>query len=305
MEYQCGNCGVPLADGTLDSGICPNCGARISPFGDVIATRPQHMASHSELPAPPSAPAVVTDEPPSYADAHALATQARLQTIRSSRATGRLADPVGASSVRVPTVGLVVGIGIAAVMILLCSVVATGTLLSGFSTNSAPPPTKVALRITPGPTAPVGLGFPTQDPNPTSLPYLQNTPTFEPTSTPFGGPPTPSPTMTPTPAASATPGATTTPPPAGGVLAVSPPGQSTNCPEGHATFTVSNAGQGILNWSATSPTYNGNNIQPASGSLDPGGNVNVTIKHIGKSGAVTFTDTDNNSPPITVQILCN
>ena len=297
MEYQCGNCGVPLDDAALDSGMCPSCSTHISPFGDVLESLPQQMAAHHTMPAPPNDPTILPDVQRAFADDRLVATHARLASIRTSRATGRLADPIGAPSLRTPTAGLLVGIGIAVVMVLLCTLATTSTLLSGFTGSASPQPTKAVLRVTPGPTSPIiGIGFPTQNPNPTPLPYLQNTPTFEPTSTPFGGPPTPTPSPSPSPPVTVTPGGP------GGVLQVNPTNFPTQCPNGKAAFTVTNFGLGPLNWNATSVLTQ--DIQPNNGTLNPGGNVTVKVRGIPNSGSITFSDVNNTSQPVTVQVSC-
>jgi hypothetical protein len=297
MDHQCGNCGKPLDEATLDSGVCPFCHARISPFGDVIQSATQPLALDAPLPPPPSTLRPMPDGVASVLDDDRMhMTEQRLATIRQSRVTGRLADPIGASPASPPTLGLLVGIGIAGVMIVLCTLAATSTLLSGFGANKAASTTQSVLHVTPVPTSSVvGLGFPTQNPDPTPLPFNQATPTFEPTSTPFGGPPTP----TPTPSPSATPDGST-PPPGPPQLSVTPPSNSQPCPATNVQFTVSNTGGGVLNWAITDTSYN--NVAPLGGNLGPGQSTQVTIPSVKKNGKITFIDiTDNTSQQVTVQ----
>ncbi len=386
MEFHCGNCNAPLPEAALDSGVCPQCGAQISPFGDVIETpqRTQIVPGPGEPPAagspvvepatlptdavagatvptdaladahPPAAatagnvpplapvpgkdpdggpaealaaswptvpfappldpPTVVTPAPPwpRFAPGPLQDTQTRLQTVRASRTTGRLADPVGPKALHVPPAGLLAGIAVAIFMVLLCTIAATSSLLRGFTgVNLGTAPTQVSgNHITPGPTQPTGLGFPTQNPNPTPLPFNQVTPTFVPTSTPYGGPPTPtpqpSPTVTPVPSATSSP---STPPPTSPIMSVNPTQIHMACPGTDSELTLANTGGGTLNWQATAsdPSIT---LNPASGSQDAGQppqsiTVTATLPSSAKSTpTVTFTDQDGGEAPVSVQIAC-
>lgn len=310
MEYRCGNCGSPLPTAALDSGICPTCGAHISPFGDVIEAPTTARPAVTPNPSWPNAPLEPpADAPvgPIYAAGPLRDTQTRLEAIRTSRTTGRLAEPAVGEAGRISRPFLVAAIVLAAAVVLLCTIVSTSALLSGLNgvTISSPHPTQVTgKRFTPVPTTGNGLGFPTQNPDPTTLPYNQATPTFEPTSTPFGGPPTPTPSPTPLATATATPSGTPTG--GGSQIGVSPTQATLTCP-GNTQFTVTNSGTATLTWTAQASSFNVT-VDPPGDSLNPGGSEPVTVSYhtfkVGKSTQVQFIDTSNASPPVTVTVTC-
>src|SRR5579875_1495449 len=253
MEYHCGNCGASLDEAALDNGTCPVCGAKISPFGDVIdstSRRPIVPDADASWPTavlqPPAEAAPVSG--PLYTKGPLDNTHTRLEAIRTMRETGRLADlPVGSDPLRhVPRPALLAGIGVALALVLLCTVTMTGVLLHSVTIGAAAPvPTQTHKRTTPAPTQPVGLGFPTQNPDPTPLPFQGSLPTPVPTSTPFGGAPTPTPKPTPSPTQPSmmpTPGTGTS------QLQVTPQNVSYRCPSAPHDFLVGNTGTGILNW---------------------------------------------------------
>jgi hypothetical protein len=312
MEYRCGNCGSPLPTAALDSGVCPTCGAHISPFGDVIEA-PQHppVTPNADWPSAPLEPTTEAPVGPIYAAGPLRDTQTRLEAVRASRATGRLVQPVAGETGRLSRPALLVAISLAAAVVLLCTIVSTGTLLNGLNniTISSPHPTQVTgKRFTPVPTSANGLGFPTQNPDPTSLPYTQATPTFEPTSTPFGGPPTPTPSPSPSPTAqaTATPSSTGTPSGGGSQLGVSPVSATITCP-GSAQFTVQNSGTAPLDWNSQAPALIVT-VSPSHDMLDPGGSEPVTVTYNAikstKSVQIQFTDTSGASQPVIVTVTC-
>jgi hypothetical protein len=243
---------------------------------------------------------------PRFTDGPLQDTQERLELVRTSRATGRLADPVGPKTLHVPPAGLLAGIAVAIFMVLLCAIAATSSLLQGFTgVNLGTVPSQVTgRRITPGATGPAGLGFPTQNPDPTPLPFLQSTPTFVPTSTPYGGPPTPTPIPSPTP--SPTPSASPTPSGGSQAMTVTPSQIQMQCPGINNQLTVTNQSNSTLNWNASS-----NNssfaLNPTQGHLNAGQqqSITVTAAQLTNPGQaiVTFMD-DAGDPPTLVQISC-
>jgi hypothetical protein len=314
MEYRCGNCGSPLSTAALDSGVCPTCGAHISPFGDVIEAPPAVQPAMATDPGWPHAPL----EPPSealtgpiYTAGPLRDTQTRLEAVRTSRTTGRLADPAVGETKRISQPALLAAICLAAAVILLCTIVSTGALVSGLNnvTISSPHPTQVTgQRFTPIPTSANGLGFPTENPDPTSLPFNQATPTFEPTSTPFGGPPTPTPSPSPSPTALATGTPSDTPTTQSGAsqISVTPPLATIACP-GRTTFTVANTGSAPLSWTAQGSSSSVT-VSPPGDTLPPGQTepaiVTDRATKPGKMAQIQFTDNSGASPPVTVTVAC-
>ena len=97
---------------------------------------------------------------------------------------------------------IIIGVGVGAMLLLVmaCTLTFASAAISSTSVqakqSTAHPTVTIAVTATDA-----GLGFATQVPNPTALPYTQATPTLEPTETPYGGIPTPTlvpPTATPT-----------------------------------------------------------------------------------------------------------
>ncbi len=121
-----------------------------------------------------------------------------------------------------------------------------------------------------------------------------------PTPTPSTGfgPETPAPGATPTPMQRATPVPTHTPAP---VLAVSTYSiHLTVCVAGSASFTLSNSGGGVLNWSAkaSNKLYT---ISPSSGSQAAGQLQTVMIGDITLNGSITVS---SNGGDATIAITC-
>ena len=292
-EYRCGHCGNALTEAELDGGTCPHCGAQISPFGDVVQPPPKTAAANDwpraflepSVEAPP-----VTTKFPTHPVEDPLG---RLDVIRASRTTGRLAPLTPPIPPRSATMGLMLGIGIAVALVVACTIAATGTLLNGLATAKVASVTPTVHRVTtPAPTATYGgLGFATQPPDITPLPFTGVIPTTAPTSTPYGGVPTP----TPLPIL-----------PGPGVLSVTPPMWTGHCTVKHApTFALSDSGGGQIAWTATADP--GVVFAPTSGTLTGGGpptTVTVSLAPTGH-GTITFTDTtDAGAPPVPASFSC-
>jgi hypothetical protein len=303
-EYSCGFCGVTLDDAALDSGLCPNCGARISPFGDVIeppaGRRAPAPAEDAPWPAmddvPPDAAEPLVEGFATWDDEPALATQRRLEAVRGARLTGRLATQTPSDgSARPQTPLVLVTAAIGAILVAACTIVGATTLMRGLNNAQAAhggTSSSVLAHITPPPTSSIsGLGFPTISPDPTALPYLQETPTIEPTSTPYGGIPTPTPM----------PGA------GGPKLDVSPtnPPKILCGPTSTIKFAVSSIGEGTLIWVVTAPGNPTITFRPNGGSLDARTSPQqVVAQGIPQSGAtLDFTNTADNST-ISVTVSC-
>jgi hypothetical protein len=75
------------------------------------------------------------------------------------------------------------------------------------------------------------------------------------------------------------------------------------CLGSSAKFTVTNAGDGVMRWSASAsrPAYK---LSPASGSLDGGQQQIVTVSGISASGTVTIAAPGAANSPQTVKITC-
>jgi hypothetical protein len=251
MRY-CGNCGKPLDEAAIQSGVCPACGKPLAPSGPVPVP-PSRAPNDNSLvwgaevadrwgPTVPPEARLSPDEGLEILAARPTDT-ARLRTVTAA--------PTESSPNPITVVGLGIGLGIAVLMVLACTI-SFGSVIFG----GAQSPPVLAVHRTPTST-PVpsngGLGFATQSPDPTPLPYTYPTPTLEPTQTPFGGPPTSTPVVPPT-------------QPSGGqaTLQVSQP--TCDSKGNAASFVVSAVGNGELAWQATSQQQV--TIQPQGGIVD-------------------------------------
>ncbi len=293
-EYRCGHCGNALTEAELDGGTCPHCGAQISPFGDVVQPPPKSPEA-SDWPSTFLEPTV--EAPPlktKFPTRPVEDPAGRLDVIRASRTTGRLAPLTPTTPPRSATMGLMLGIGIAIALVLACTIAATGTLLNGLATAKGARVTPTAHQVaTPAPTATYGgLGFATQPPNITPIPFTGEIPTPEPTSTPYGGIPTPTPLPTTSGPAQ---------------LSVSPLAWVDHCKADHVpTFTLTNSGGGQLTWTATT-TDPGVVFAPTTGTLTGGGpptDVTVSVAPAGH-GTITFTDITDGNAATSVTFLCD
>jgi len=248
MRY-CDNCGKPLDEAALQSGVCPACEKPIAPS--------------SPAPVPPRAPnarsfvwgAEVADRfGPTVPPEARLSPDEGLEILAARPTdTERLrAAPVAppeSSPNPITVIALGIGLGIAVLMVLACTI-SFGSVIFGKSQSTPVLAAHHTPTSTPAPSD-GGLGFATQSPDPTPLPYLYPTPTLEASPTPL---------VSPTPTAGAQP---TQPTGGQATLQVSQP---TCQGSGTATFTVSATGDGELVWQATSQQQV--SIQPQRGIVD-------------------------------------
>lgn len=284
MDYQCGDCNAPLDEKTLDSGRCPACGARISPFGDVI-----RAGNSADIPntAPVWPADIPLDPPPMSPEPPTLADSRRLPITRPDRIAIARAKPlsfhVPADTVardRATSLGLVTGIGIAAIMVVVCTLSFITTAVNGFGGPAVASRQTVFHKVTPDATNdPNNLGFTTQVANPTALPYNYATPTLEPTTTPFGGPPT----VTPSPS---------------GQFSAGP----VQCGQlGSASFILGASSDTPIPFIASA---NGSaSVNPPAGQVSTSQPITMHVALI-KPTEVTITDPTGNVPTIKVQINC-
>lgn len=288
MDYQCGDCNAPLDEKTLDSGRCPACGARISPFGDVIraGNAPADQDSSPVWPADGPRELLLPLDSPTLADSR------RLPITRHERIAIAHAKPFGSTMAddqtapdRATSLGLIAGIGIAAIMVVICTLSFVSTAMGGFGGPSVATHQTVLHKPTPNTTNdPNNLGFTTQVADPTALPYNYATPTLEPTTTPFGGPPT------------GTPGS-------GEQFIAS----TVQCgPSGSASFTLSTSSETPITFIASTNNAQ-EKVNPNSGTVSnsqPIALAVTSIKPSFKQTMVTITDPSGTVPPIQVQVAC-
>ncbi len=292
-EYRCGHCGNALTEAELDGGTCPHCGAQISPFGDVVQP-PAKSPLASEWPNAFLEPPVVAPPVKTKFPTRPLEDPTeRLNAIRASRTTGRLAPLTPDAPPRTTPLGLMLGIGIAVALVLACTIAATGTLLNGFSGAKVPRASTTTKRV-PTLTPPAtygGFGFPTQSPDVTPLPFTGTIPTAAPTSTAYGAnlTPTPAPTLTGAPE-----------------LSVNPTTWTGKCTAKNVpTFALTDSGGGQITWSATADP--GVIFAPTTGTVASGGPPTTVTVSASPAPHATLTFTDTSTPgaqPITVQFIC-
>ncbi len=258
MRY-CGNCGKPLDEAALQSGVCPACGKPLTPSGPGSGPLPQDPNDRSLVwgaeVASKWGPTVPLEERLSPDEGLEILAARPTDTARLRVAP---AAPPESASNPITVIALGIGLGIAVIMVLACTL-SFGSVLFGGSQSTPALVVQHTPTSTPVPSN-GGLGFATQSPDPTPLPYMYPTPTLEATQTPIGGPPTPTAGIPPT-----QPGGQAT-------LQVSQP----TCQGAtSATFTVSAVGDGILQWFATSQPKE--NIQPGGGVVDQNHPTQVTV----------------------------
>lgn len=295
MQYHCGDCGTPLALADLDARLCPKCGATVSPFGDVLISGQRHpttplkddpgatAAMHPNAPLPPITDEETLDDNNSTLtpSLSRLSMQERLEIARAGvdwpLATG---ITQGSQGSRTTAIGLVVGLGMAAIIVMVCGLTLVGTALTG---ATASPPTNtnpITIHTTPNATSTdAGLGFDTQVPNPTPLPFTQPIPTLEPTITPFGGPPT------------ATPGSS-----AQSATLDAQINQKTACKVGNTmAVVISNKGDGTMTWQAS--LSGGGNIPIDNGMLSGGASQTIGLTGLTQNSSLTIAASDQQGQP--------
>jgi hypothetical protein len=236
----CANCGAALDESEADLAYCPMCGVDLQ---------------LDEKAAPPNGqPLIVGDDAveqvgPTVPIEAQLTPQERVAIARADPADFEFDWPKDIPPPRSSFVGLAVGIGLAVLIVLLCTVAAFTSVNFTFPSLAQAQSPQIAT-VRPSGATPTSsiFSFPTQVAEPTPLPFTGQVPTDAPTQTPYGGVPT------------ATPGGQAS-------LSASP----TTCSAGHryAVFTLmaSNLGSSVLTWQfagANPPTYS---TRPQNGTL--------------------------------------